>query len=282
MIQILIFVILVQGCTDQLENTLIKANRIAETAQMSPITLNSAKFPIKGYFRAGRSSLPARVYIEGDGQAWVSYRRPALNPTPGNPIALKLAGLDDYQGPLIYLSRPCQFIRLNEAPECSITLWTDKRYSREAVAIMNESLDQLKLGFHLHHIELVGFSGGGTISVLLAATRKDITSIRTVAGNLDVKAFTEQHGISQVDSGWSLNEISKQLSTIPQIHFTGDQDKVVSMQITASYLKHFENLRCIKLLPIAGISHTKGWERDWNKLLTISPHCENKPTHPLN
>lgn len=45
-----------------------------------------------------------RVYIEGDRHAWLSRTRLCADPTPHNPVALKLALADPAPGPLLYLA----------------------------------------------------------------------------------------------------------------------------------------------------------------------------------
>ncbi|MDA9667740.1 hypothetical protein N9T45_02775, partial [Candidatus Pelagibacter sp.] len=48
------------------------------------------------------------VYIEGDGLSWIDRFTPSSDPTPKNPLAFKLAKLDQNQN-VIYLARPCQY-----------------------------------------------------------------------------------------------------------------------------------------------------------------------------
>ena len=48
------------------------------------------------------------VYIEGDGYAWATTTDPSDDPTPINPLALRLAAVDDAPN-VLYLARPCQF-----------------------------------------------------------------------------------------------------------------------------------------------------------------------------
>lgn len=48
------------------------------------------------------------IYIEGDGLAWINRSSPSADPTPTDPIALKLA-LAQPEGNAVYLARPCQY-----------------------------------------------------------------------------------------------------------------------------------------------------------------------------
>ena len=49
------------------------------------------------------------IYIEGDGLAWTSKSRLSSDPTPQDPVGLKLA-LRHPRGAAAYLARPCQYV----------------------------------------------------------------------------------------------------------------------------------------------------------------------------
>jgi hypothetical protein len=50
---------------------------------------------------------PLNIYIEGDGLSWVNKSVVSQNPTPLNPLGLKLMSIDNTPCK-IYLARPCQ------------------------------------------------------------------------------------------------------------------------------------------------------------------------------
>lgn len=89
--------------------------------------------------------------------AWISSDMPSTDPTPTDPLALKLA-LAHPEGQAVYLARPCQFTGTDR---CARKYWTDTRFSVEVVRAMNLAIDQLKARFSAQEIELVGYSGGG-------------------------------------------------------------------------------------------------------------------------
>ncbi|EKF7417556.1 TPA: hypothetical protein MXR76_002021 [Pseudomonas aeruginosa] len=91
--------------------------------------------------------------------------------------------------PTAYIARPCQYVRNNH---CSYKIWTDRRFSDEAVESISTALDKIKLKMGASHVELVGHSGGGAIALLLAARRYDVTSVHALAGNL-TPDFTSSH-----------------------------------------------------------------------------------------
>ena len=56
------------------------------------------------------------VYLEGDGVPWITRTLIALDPTPRNPLALRLMALDP--APALYLARPC-YNGTAKAPGCN-------------------------------------------------------------------------------------------------------------------------------------------------------------------
>lgn len=48
----------------------------------------------------------------------------------------------------------------------------------------NEALDEIKKRYDITEFNLIGHDGGANIAAVLASTRKDVVSLRTVAGNL--------------------------------------------------------------------------------------------------
>ncbi len=75
---------------------------------------------------------------------------------------------------------------------CSYKIWTDRRFSDEAVESISTALDKIKLKMGASHVELVGHSGGGAIALLPAARRYDVKSVQILAGNL-TPDFTSYH-----------------------------------------------------------------------------------------
>ena len=86
--------------------------------------------------RTSRLSRALHVYVDGDGTPWFAWR-PATDPTPRNPLVLRLMALDP--NPSVYLGRPCYY-GLSETPPCTSPLWTVERYSEAVVASMAAAL----------------------------------------------------------------------------------------------------------------------------------------------
>ncbi len=205
-----------------------------------------------------------RVYIEGDGLAWVRRNRPSTDPTPRDLLVLDLIAKDVYPDKA-YIARPCQFIK-NSA--CKTKVWTNLRYSESAVLSLNQALDLLKTQRSYQSLELIGFSGGATMALLAAATRDDIASVRTIAGNLDPHYVNRFHEVSAMPKALNPAHRATSLKAIPQLHFYGTEDPVIPPQVFATYKKKIGNSRCISGFPLTGAGHHHGWREAWEQLLT--------------
>ena len=73
------------------------------------------------------------VYLEGDGSPW-RYRVVVMpDPTPRNPLMLRLMGVDEQ--PSVYVGRPC-YNGFADEPGCHSNLWTSARYSQPIIDSM--------------------------------------------------------------------------------------------------------------------------------------------------
>ena len=169
-----------------------------------------------------------------------------------------------------YIARPCQY-KKNE--KCTPDTWTFSRYSNEAVQATNEAVDKIKDSGPYQQIQLVGFSGGATIALLLSTLRKDITSIRTIAGNLDPAYTNALHKVSPMPNALNPTNKSEQLQYIPQWHFIGAKDPIITKAILSHYLSSFKNKKCISSSIIENASHNNGWMERWPELLEYKPSC---------
>lgn len=240
-------------------------------ARMTPVELESDGFVLQSYKRMERPDTPIRVYIEGDGHAWSTRWEPAADPTPHYAVGLRLALLDPLPN-VVYLARPCQYTR-EKSPACNEAYWTDKRYSADVVAAMNQALDQLLKGMPAPRLELVGYSGGAAIAVMLAARRHDVISLRTVAGNLDSEAVNQYHHVSAMPLSQNPIAYTSALAHLPQRHFIGGRDRVIPPSISAAFITHTACSPDNTIVNVADADHQNGWEAMWPSLLTMMPQC---------
>lgn len=203
---------------------------------------------------------PVRIYIEGDGRAYVNKYQASLDPTPTSRFLINLIAQDDSPN-LVYIARPCQYV---DSKKCEEKYWTSERFSAEAIAAISEVVDV----FAKQKIELVGYSGGAMIALQLK--QKNIKNIRTIAGNLDLEKFVELHKISELQTP-PLDYAY--LAQVPQIHFVGAKDKVIPLKVFEAYQKKLVGQNCVKLKIVAQADHQKNWQEKWADLLKAEPVC---------
>lgn len=250
-------------------------HHVAELAQRagltkSIITVNG--FTLTAYSRITDLNQPINVYIEGDGLAWISRHQPSSDPTPRLAMGLALAASDTSKN-VVYLARPCQFNNFNQV-SCDSAYWLNKRFSEKVIDVMNQELDVFVSKTHSQRVNLIGYSGGATVAVLLAARRHDISSLRTVAGNLDHVHVNRYHKVDLMSESLNAIDVAQKISALPQLHFVGVQDEVVPKDVALSFIVKQGNTRCATLIELSA-GHQDRWIEQWPQLLLYPfPACE--------
>ncbi|MDP1635758.1 MAG: alpha/beta fold hydrolase [Gallionellaceae bacterium] len=187
--------------------------------------LQGEGFSHVAYFKDGHKDGALHVYLEGDGTPWTRMGVPASDPTPRNPLMVELMSLDPATS--VYLGRPCYHGLRNSA--CSPVMWTDRRYSEAVVASMSAALDSATTGYQ--SLVLLGYSGGGTLAMLLAERQPRVGTIVTVAANLDTDRWAAMH--RQPPMNGSLNPTKRPplRSDVRQMHYAGGEDDNVPSQL---------------------------------------------------
>jgi len=248
---------------------LASASGLAEQYDWQAQSILTTDFDIMSYQpskTADRYSL-LTIYIEGDGLAWLTKRKISSDPTPINPVGLKLA-LNHPQGNATYLARPCQYTGGKTARNCNKHHWTDARFSEQVIASSNEALNSLKDEFKAEQLQLVGYSGGGAVAALIAARRDDVVKLITIAGNLDHQAWTTHHNISPLTDSLNPADYQQQLSKVKQIHFVGDDDKVMPPFIARDFVAGLASNANAKAIVVPNQSHGCCWESIWAELMS--------------
>ena len=258
------------GCAAAMPEFMERAYSAQKKARQSGFNKEYVKagiFTLTTYQRFKVSSESIRIYIEGDGRAWETKSRLSDDPTPSNPVALGLATAD-LSAAVVYIARPGQF----PAPDPTVidpTYWSARRFAPEVVDAFDKAIDTLKERSGAKNVELIGYSGGGAIAVLIAARRSDVLSIRTVAGNLDPKALCVYHNVSQLDGSMDPLDYAQKVTHIPQRHFVGGNDKVVPVFIARSFAAKAGDRDDNRVTVVKDASHTNGWQDRWPELLAI-------------
>ena len=205
------------------------------------------------------------VYLEGDGLAWISGATPSADPTPRDPLALRLA-LAHPGGQAVYLGRPCQYGDA-ERSGCAMRYWTNARFAEPVVQAMSQAVDQLKARHGARALVLVGYSGGGAVAALLAARRDDVVRLVTVAGNLDHAAWTAHHRVRPLAASLNPADVAERLRRIPQTHFIGARDRVISPQLAENWPQSISGSGRRNLVILPDTDHACCWADHWPSLL---------------
>ncbi|RMQ49475.1 hypothetical protein ALQ04_03482 [Pseudomonas cichorii] len=171
------------------------------------------------------------IFIEGDGRAWATGSQPSLDPSPRQRNMARLALDANHAG--VYVARPCQFVT---SPGCVSAVWTDARFSRQVIESVNAVIDSLKARYQASTIELIGYSGGAAVALLLAEERDDISQIQTIAGNVDPHAWARLQRLSPLQGSLDPLAESLRLKHIAQRHFIGMSDTVVPASLLSDFL----------------------------------------------
>lgn len=259
-----ILLITVSGCAKPIffEDPRQQATRLADVHNFKQTRIYTKPFNLSAFHKLieMKTQDPLTIYIEGDGHAWLSRTRVSADPTPHNPLALKLAMLDPRPN-VVYLARPCQYGEPNEA--CKPAIWTDERFSECVIASMNAAVSFLKHKYQASNIHLVGFSGGAAVAILIAARRNDVRHITTVAGDLDHEALSAFHKTTPLKKSLNPKQVSRKIAHIPQHHLIGDKDPIVPLFLSEMFVNTMPNKAHIKRTIYKGFTHHEGWEDVW-------------------
>lgn len=222
-------------------------------------TLPTAQFDLRVALpNAPQPDSRLRVYLEGDGRAWITATQPSLDPTPRDLLLARLA-LSDPR-PSVYLARPCQFI---QSPGCAPQYWTQRRFSQEIVGSLSDALDQLQRRHGNRDFELIGYSGGGALVLLLAAARDDIAQVQTLAGNLSPRRWAQRLELEPLHGSLEPLDFAERLRALPQRHLAGGEDRVVPASLLEEYATQLGPADCLELHRLAGVEHHAGWLERW-------------------
>lgn len=209
---------------------------------------------------AGRG--PLHVYLGGDGSALDARRWRPPDPTPGSPVALHLMAADP--APSVFLGRPCYHgAAASDGARCHPRAWTTGRYGPDVVESLAAALRALarppKSG-----VVLLGYSGGGTLALLLAERVPEVRAVVTVAANLDVAAWTALHGYTPfVDSLDPARRPPLRLG-VAQLHVVGERDRNVPPRLTLPVIARQPGAHVLRL---PGADHACCWQAAWPTIL---------------
>jgi pimeloyl-ACP methyl ester carboxylesterase len=209
--------------------------------------------------RRSGTEQPTWVFIDGDGNAWLRDGLASEDPTPTDPLALRL--MLHASGRAVYLARPCSFDLARSDPRCSAQVWTVDRYSEAVVQSMASAL-----GSYLadDRIVLVGYSGGGVLALQLAEQLESVVGLISIAGNLDVARWVEHHGYSAALAARSAPLRLPPERQIVRLHVFGAEDDNAPLELSAELLARDPGAR---VRVFATADHDCCWEGLWPKIV---------------
>lgn len=250
-----------QGCASPWQTLLTRAESAG--VMRREIALADIPFTHTVFIKPGTDPHALTIFIEGDGMPWRkggSERND--DPRPRHALAFNV--FLQTPGTAWYITRPCYGAVMD--PACSPLVWTDARYSRQNVlsmaAALNALISQQPAAQQITQVRLVGYSGGGTLAVLLATHVQSVHEVVTVAANLDTQAWAMARQFSPLTG--SLNPATD-LAALPVPHLAlhGLRDEVVPISTLDGFIQHHPDTHWLR---IPNYDHVCCWERDWPQL----------------
>ncbi len=188
--------------------------------------------------RQSSDSKELHIYLEGDGSPWQLRYLVSSDPTPVHPLMLDLMEKDFAAA--IYVGRPCYNGFANEE-SCSPRLWTVARHSKIIIDSMAAVIKRISAQREADKLHLYGHSGGGAMAMLLAAQLADVEFVVTLAGNLDLSAWTNYHAYTPLYG--SINPATQNTldSSVEQLHLMGAKDRNIPTTLVLDWIKEQEN-----------------------------------------
>lgn len=224
--------------------------------------IEGARFSHVVFTRSGETSRGTlHVYLEGDGRPWLRGREPAADPTPANPLALRLMARDPADAVLV--GRPCYFGMQDQA-SCHQELWTDGRYSPAVVDSMVEVARELIEDGGYPDAVLIGYSGGGVLARLMAAELPAVRAVLTVNANLDTSAWTAARGYRRLRGSINPADAPRLRRGLLHVQAIGMRDAVVPPAVTRSYQQSQDD---VVVWEYDAFDHVCCWEQHWPAIL---------------
>ncbi len=246
-----------------------RLERAARAQGLVRRVLHTPVLPLVVHERPGEKAADGllHLYLGGDGRPWISSSlgpradRIARDPTPSRSVALELMAAD--ATPAVHVGRPC-YHGLHDAPGCAPRLWTRDRYGPEAVAAVAAAIDRLARERGATRLRLIGFSGGGTLAMLVAPRLSAVTHVVTIAASLDPDAWCALHGHAPLSGSLNPARLPPLDPSIAQLHLAGERDHNVPPELIERALEHTPWARVQR---VPGADHRCCWDRVWAAVL---------------
>ena len=245
----------------------IRPDDAAAAAGLTKAVVRGAAFEHSTYSGDGSTArAPVWVYIEGDGVPWTDEIIPADDPTPRALVAFSM--MIEGPRPAVYLGRPCYFDARRDA-RCEPVWWTHRRFGPEVIDSMVTALRRIvdARGWSGRRINLVGFSGGGTLATLMASQIDELCALVTLASPLDVDEWSASRGFSPLAGSANPALRAPLPAAVRQLHLRGERDRTVPPDNGAAYLR---GNPAAEVRLVANVGHGDEWVAVWRTFLAES------------
>ncbi len=215
------------------------------------------------------------VYLEGDGTPWQFRYFVSPDPTPRYPLMLELMANDTEFS--IYVGRPC-YNGFNNEANCAPALWTIARHSPIIVSSMAQVISRISDEMGIETLHLYGHSGGGAMAMLIAKHLNNVDTVITLAGNLDLKAWTDLHGYTPLYGSANPATQKPLNSSIKQLHLMARNDKKIPPELVLEWIKKQKNSR---YFIFDEFSHSCCWDKIWPTILNYASGYQSQSTSDL-
>lgn len=132
----------------------------------------------------------------------------------------------------------------------------------DVIAALNNAIEQAKKFCGATRLCLIGFSGGGGCAALIAARRTDVIFLGSVAGNLNMNAWTQKHNLSPLNLSIDPITVAPKVCKIPQRHYSSYNDSVMPPDLSATFCKSTGQPEACQTVP--ELKHGGDWPSVWN------------------
>lgn len=199
------------------------------------------------------------VFIEGDASVKQALRASPPDPTPRRALMLRM--MQNGPAGAILLGRPC-YQGLFAMDGCEIRHLGPERYSDEIVVSMFAALQGEMRQSGASRAVLIGYSGGGTLAMLLAARLPTAVVLVTLAGNLDNRALAAFHHSPALSGSLDPADLPPLPRNLLQLHFFGEKDAEVPVSLAQNTLARQRATPVI----MRGFDHVCCWESLWPEI----------------
>jgi hypothetical protein len=246
------------GCANLAE----RAGRLAQQDGLAASVVQGTQFRHELFVSAAPRGSVLYVFIEGDGSPWSDNgREPAHDPTPRRPLALELAVRTPRS--VMYLGRPCYFLARSDSA-CRPSVWTSERYSAGIVESLVAVVNRFVQEGAYRSVILIGYSGGGTLAVLMAPSIPATGAVVTIGANLDVAAWSSWHGYAPLEGSLNPAAQAPLEPAIRQWHLVGGRDLIVPESVSRRYL---DTLHRDQIWRFPSFDHACCWVEQWPNIL---------------